>query len=217
MSDAPYDLVAHEWARERTALPFREKPYIDRFIALTVPGGHILDLGCGAAAPIARYLLDRGYRMTGVDSSPEMLHLARTTCPEAEFIAGDMVSVELAGRYHGIVAWDSIFHIPRAQHGQLFQAMSRWLEPDAPLLLSVGGSEGEFIAPMFGIDFFYSGHSSEVSLALLQAAGFDIVLSEVDDPSSRGHLAVLCRKAAGKPLLSDAPPSAPPLSSGLRR
>ena len=194
MPHVPYDLIAEQWARERNALPFRERPYIDQFIELTAPGAHILDLGCGMASPIARYLLDGGHRITGVDSSPEMLRLARANCPKAEFIAGDMVSVELAGHYHGIVAWDSIFHIPKTQHGKLFQTMHRWLEPNAPVLLSVGASEDEFIAPMFGVDFFYSGHSPEVSLRLLQETGFEILLSEIDDPSSRGHLAVLCRK-----------------------
>jgi len=49
---------------------------------------------------------------------------------------------------------------------------------------------------MFGIDFFYSAHSPAVSLALLQEAGFAIKLAEVDDPSSRSHLVVLCRKPA---------------------
>ena len=125
-----------------------------------------------------------------------MLRLARVNCPEAELVAGDIVAVELAGQYHGIVAWDSIFHIPKAKHGKLFHALSRWLVPHAPLLLSLGGSEGEFLAPMFGIDFFYSACSPEVSLALLQEAGFEILLSGIDDPSSRGHLAALCRKAA---------------------
>ena len=105
-----------------------------------------------------------------------------------------MRAVELAGDYHGIVAWDSIFHIPKAQHGKLFHALSRWLVPHAPLLLSLGGSEGEFLAPMFGLDFLYSAHRPEVSLALLAEAGFAILLAELDDPSSRGHLAVLCRK-----------------------
>jgi len=192
----PYDLIAEPWSRERNSLLFHERPYLDRFLELTTPGGHILDLGCGSGEPIARYLLDRGYRVTGVDSSPEMLRLARANCPAAELVPGDMVSVELPGAYHGIVAWDSIFHIPKAQHAKIFQAMYRWLEPSAPLLLSVGGSEDEFIAPMFGIDFFYSGHSPDVNLALLREAGFGIVLSEVDDPSSRGHVAVLCRRAA---------------------
>jgi cyclopropane fatty-acyl-phospholipid synthase-like methyltransferase len=200
MSHAPYDVIADQWVRERQALRFRERPYVDRFLALTAPGTPLLDVGCGAGTPIARYLLDRGYRLTGVDASPVMLRLARANCPEAELVAGDMGAVELlTGGYHGIVAWDSIFHVPKAQHGQLFHRLSRWLVPNAPLLLSLGGSEGEFSAPMFGIDFFYSAHSPEVSLVLLQDAGFEILLAEIDDPSSRGHLAVLCRKGAAQP------------------
>lgn len=202
MPAAPYDLIAEEWSQERQMLPFRERAYLDRFLEFTVPGAHLLDLGCGVGAPITRYLLDRGYRMTGVDASLAMLRLARVNCPEAELIVGDMGAVELAGQYHGIVAWDSIFHLPKAQHGKLFHTLSRWLVPHVPLLLSLGGSEGEFLAPMFGIDFFYSAHSPEVSLALLQEAGFEILLSEIDDPSSHGHLAVLCRKAASTPLSS---------------
>ena len=71
-------------------------------------------------------------------------------------MAGDMVTVELTGGYHGIIAWDSIFHVPKAQHGTPFHRLSRWLVPGAPLLLSLGGSEGEFSAPMFGLDFFYT-------------------------------------------------------------
>ncbi len=188
----PYDLIADEWIRERHS--FREKPYVDQFLALTVPGAHLLDVGCGAATPITRYLLDRGYHVTGVDSSAAMLRLARANCPKAKFVAGDMVTIELAGGYHGIVAWDSIFHVPKAQHGQLFHTLYRWLAPNTPLLLSLGGSEGEFFAPMFGINFFYSAHRPAVSLVHLQEAGFAIMLAEVDDPSSRGHLVVLCVK-----------------------
>lgn len=193
---APYDLIAEKWSRERAASGFRERQYVDRFLELIERGAHVLDLGCGSGTPIARYFLNRGYRVTGVDSSSEMLRLARSKCPEAEFIAGDMTSTELFDRYDGIVAWDSIFHIPKAQHGELFQTMYKWLRPGAAILLSLGGSEDEFTATMFDVEFFYSGDSPDVSVALLREAGFDILLSEVDDPSSRGHVAILCRKAA---------------------
>ncbi|WP_447980118.1 class I SAM-dependent methyltransferase [Candidatus Nitrospira bockiana] len=192
---APYDLIAEKWSRERGLSGFREKPYVDRFLDLVEPGAHLLDLGCGTGTPIARYLLDRGHRVTGVDSSREMLRLARMNCPEADLIAGDLSAIDLSHRYDGIVAWDSIFHVPRAQHGTLFHQMHEWVRPGAPVLLSVGGREDEFIAPMFEVDFFYSGHAPDVSAALLREAGFEILLSEVDDPSSRGHVAVLCRKA----------------------
>jgi cyclopropane fatty-acyl-phospholipid synthase-like methyltransferase len=191
---APYDLIAEQWSRERGVSGFREKRYVDCFLGLIEPRAHVLDLGCGSGTPITRYLLDRGCRVTGVDSSPQMLRLARTSCPEVEFVAGDMTSLELTDRYHGIVAWDSIFHVPKAQHRELFYSMREWLRPGAPVLLSLGGSEDEFTAPMFDVEFFYSGHSPDVSASLLREAGFAILLAEVDDSSSRGHVVVLCRK-----------------------
>jgi cyclopropane fatty-acyl-phospholipid synthase-like methyltransferase len=154
LNRAPYDLIADQWTQERKLLP-REKPYLEHFIALAIPGAHILDLGCGPGI-MTRYLLDRGVRVTGVDSSLEMLRRAQVTCPEAEFIAGDMLTLKLTRRYQGIVAWDSVFHIPRTEHGRLFSDMYQWLEHNTPLLLSIGGSEDEFTAPMFGVDFFYT-------------------------------------------------------------
>jgi SAM-dependent methyltransferase len=156
----------------------------------------VLDLGCGSGVPIARYLLDHGCRVTGVDASREMLGLARASCPEAALVEADMLSVDLPDRYDGLVAWDSVFHVPRAWHEALFRAMARWLAPGGIVLLSVGGSEGEFVAPMFAVDFFYSAHAPAASRALLERAGFDVVLSEVDDPSSRGHVAMLGRRRA---------------------
>ena len=194
LTRASYDLIADQWSRERSVSQFRERPYVDRFLELIAPGSHILDLGCGMGIPIARYLIDCGYRVTGVDSSPAMLRLARTNCPEAEFVAGDMTSVELCDPYQGIVAWDSIFHIPKVQHGALFRRMHGWLNPGAPVLLSLGGSEDEFTAPMFDVDFFYSAHAPDASVALMRKAGFDILVAEIDDPSSRGHMAILCRQ-----------------------
>jgi len=192
---APYDLIAEKWSRARKLLP-RERPYVDRFIALASPGGHILDVGCGSGSPIARHLLDRGYRITGVDASREMLRLARTNCPEAQLIHKEMTELDPPDRYEGIVAWDSLFHVPREHHGRLFQSFHRWLAPGAPLLVSVGGSESEFTDQMFGVDFFYSAHSPDTSVALLREARFEILVAETDDPSSRGHFAVLCLKAA---------------------
>ena len=192
-TDTPYDLIAHRWNRE-----FREKPFLDRFLDMATPGSHILDLGCGSGEPIARYLLERGFRVTGVDSSQEMLHRARACCPKGIFFLDDMMTVQLPETYHGIVAWDSLFHVPKSNHAKLFQAMSQWLEPNSPLLLSAGGSDGEFTAPMFGVDFFYNAHAPDVFLDLLRSTGFELVHSEFDDPSPRGHFVVICRKAARK-------------------
>jgi len=188
-----YDRIAERFAKARSG--FRERVYVDRFITLAAPGAHVLDLGCGTGVPIARYLIDHGFRVTGVDSSHAMLALARDHCPEAEFVLGDMTELALEGPFGGIVAWDSVFHVPRARHERLFGEISRVLAPGAPLLLSVGGSEGEFTAEMLGVELSYSGYTPEESRRLLGSSGFEVLLTETDDPTSRGHVAILCRKA----------------------
>jgi len=189
---APYDRIAEQWIRERMILE-REKPYLEEFAALLPRGAHVLDLGCGAGI-LSRCLLDRGCAVTGVDASTVQLRFARVRCPEAEFITADMLELSLTTRYQGLVAWDSVFHIPRGRHLTLFCRMHGWLEDGAPMLLSLGGSEDEFTAPMFGVDFFYSGYAPETSVGLLREAGFEVIRAEIDDPSSRGHLAIVCRK-----------------------
>jgi 2-polyprenyl-3-methyl-5-hydroxy-6-metoxy-1,4-benzoquinol methylase len=35
----------------------------------------ILDVGCGGGIPIAKYLVEKGFRVTGIDSSEKMIRL----------------------------------------------------------------------------------------------------------------------------------------------
>ena len=58
-----------------------ERGWLDRFLALLPDGASVLDLGCGMGEPIARYLIARGCRVTGVDTSQPMLALCRTRFP----------------------------------------------------------------------------------------------------------------------------------------
>lgn len=191
---APYDRIAEQWARARLRGTFKERPYVDQFLACLRPGARVLDLGCGSGVPIARYLLDRGCRVLGLDASPAMLRLFRTACPEAALVRADLTAIPLFHPFDGIIAWDSLFHVTKRQHAYVLGNLAERLAPGAPVLLSLGGSEGEFTATMFDTEFFFSGHGPDVGLTLLRTAGFEIVVAEIDDPSSRGHLAVLCRK-----------------------
>ena len=64
---------ANDWDKDWTRLLF-EKSWVDRFLVLLPPQASILDLGCCSAAPIARYLIDKGFGLTGVDTSPLLDH-----------------------------------------------------------------------------------------------------------------------------------------------
>jgi len=80
---------------------------LDRFLALVPRSGTVLDIGCGMAEPIGRYLLDAGVQVVGIDSSPSMIALCKARRPDAEWIAADMRHLELGRRFNGLLAWDS--------------------------------------------------------------------------------------------------------------
>lgn len=186
-----YDRVAGRYAEARGPVsgPFRR--LLDRLVEPLPDGATILDVGCGHGVP-ARYLVERGFRVTGLDGSARLLALARAAVPEADFILGDMRTADPGGPFDAILAWDAVFHVPRNDHAALFVKFRSWIESGGRLLVSLGGSGSEeFTSVMLGETFFYSGHTPEAAMRHLEDAGFEIEHWEVDDPSSRGHIAVL--------------------------
>lgn len=74
-------------------------------------GASILDLCCGTGQ-LAQALTKRGYRVTGLDVSEEMIRFARENAPGAEFIVDNACSFKLPAIYHAVVsAFDSLNHI----------------------------------------------------------------------------------------------------------
>ncbi|MEU7145260.1 methyltransferase domain-containing protein [Nocardia sp. NPDC046473] len=65
-----------------------DTPIVQEIVG-TLPTGVALDAACGTGR-YARWLAERGHKVIGVDSSPDMLALARTRVPEAEFLLGDL-------------------------------------------------------------------------------------------------------------------------------
>ena len=58
------------------------------------PGSRVIDLGCGNGA-LTEQLAARGYDVTGVDASAEMLELAREGHQELKFLPGNALDFML--------------------------------------------------------------------------------------------------------------------------
>jgi SAM-dependent methyltransferase len=103
-----YERHAHEYAADRRNVG--EGAWLDRFGALLAPGASVLDIGSGSGDPMARYLIDRGFAVDGVDTSPMLINLCRERFPifkphaapgAALMFTSGASHGEAIGSYHG--------------------------------------------------------------------------------------------------------------------
>ncbi len=106
-----YERHACNWDADRREADWNDKPWHDRFIATLPSAASVLDLGCGSGSPVARYMVECGLHVTGVDASPTFISLCRQRLPNHEWFVEDMRSLRLSHRFDGILAWDSFFHL----------------------------------------------------------------------------------------------------------
>lgn len=110
---ADYDpfawLYTNYWGDEfhRQAMPVLEQLILDR----VPPGAAILDLCCGDGR-ITTQLARRGYRMTGIDGSEEMLACARSRNPKIRYLLADARDFDLPLQFDAVIStFDALNHV----------------------------------------------------------------------------------------------------------
>jgi cyclopropane fatty-acyl-phospholipid synthase-like methyltransferase len=196
MNRTAYDSIVSDWDAARTELSAHERRLIDLVLEPAEPSSRVLDLGCGTGRPIGEYVLKRGFSLTGIDQSPQMLEVARQRLPEGQWVESALEEFAPVGRYDAAIAWDSMFHIPRMHHMGIFRQIRGVLPLGCRFGLTVAGSEHPpFTDTMFGQRFFYDSHAPDRAIALLGEAGFVVTHSEfLNQPTSgrdKGRFAIV--------------------------
>lgn len=154
----------------------------------------ILDIGCGTGLPLMKRMVDFGSNVTGIDISYEMIQKAKTNVPGASIIEGDILTFAFEETFDGILAWDSLFHLPLDQQEQAIRKIASLLKPDGIFLFTAGGNEGELRSTMFDTEFYYSSLSPQKYESILANVNCKVFLNEIDDQFSHGHRVLMCRK-----------------------
>ena len=192
-----------------------ERKWLDRFVALLPATPTVLDIGCGPGEPVARYLIEKGCVVTGVDAAPEMIEIAKGLFPGSTWLVSDMRTLDVGAKFNGLLAWNSFFHLTPEHQRRLFPVFQRHAANGAALMFTSGPSCGEAIGTFQGEALYHSSLDAEEYRDLLSSSGFEVVDHVVEDPECGQHTVWLARSCA---TLSDpADQGAPGPKSRLHR
>lgn len=174
-----------------------ERKWLDRFGAVMTPGAAVLDLGCGSGQPVARHLIETGYSVTGVDSSPTLIDRCRLRFAGQDWIVGDMRDLHLGRRFGGIIAWNSFFHLTPDDQRAMWPIFRDHAAPGAALMFTSGPAAGEAIGEYRGETLYHASLDPADYRALAAAHGFDVVSYVPEDQACGGLTVWLMRQRPG--------------------
>lgn len=187
-----YDKIAEEYQADRHG--FDHVKELEEFASLLPKNAKVLDVGCGAGVPVAKFLVDSGFEVVGVDFSENMLRLARKNMPQISFIRKDMAKLDFADNsFDGLTAFYSIIHVPREKHSLLFKSFNRILKPNGIMLACMGPDEWEATEDYYGTKMFWSQYSPEKSLRLVKDTGFEVIFDKVLERGKERHYWIMAR------------------------
>ncbi len=188
-----YEQKAAAYDAQRSRALF-EARWLARFTACLPAGGRVLDLGCGAGEPIARWFIAEGFRVTGVDIAGAMLDIARGRWPDGGWRQGDMRELDLGEAFDGIIAWDSFFHLRAQEQRTTIRRMARHLRVGGSLIFTVGPEDGERSGTVAGQPVYHASLSPAEYVALLEDQGLRLTGFLAEDPDCDRHSVMMARK-----------------------
>lgn len=176
-----YDVIADEYAKRdnRVIDETSEMQEIrNAFVALLPPDAKILDIGSGAGRD-TRYFFEKGFTVTGIDFSKEMIRKAKERSPDIEFQEMDFENIDFPDAFFDVVwANASLHHVPKRSLPPILKNIHRVLKPNGCFFLRVkhGDFDGMREAQKYGktVRRHFSYYLTEEMEKLLRAAGFSV-------------------------------------------
>lgn len=174
-----YDKIARWWHDQHDNSSYGVSQF-NKALGFAKKAGKALDVGCGAGGRFVRILQSRGFQITGLDVSEEMIGLARKNHPEHLFLHQDIFTWDTDEKFDFIVAWDSMFHLPYAMQTPVVSRLCTLLTEGGILIYTFGDAQGEHTDRWHGEMFYYSSIGINENLRLLLGNGLNILHLELD-------------------------------------
>ena len=141
---SPYDPIAglYHQSWDDWYLPQAAVALGRLFFSVLKPGARVLDVCCGCGH-VTRELVARGYQVTGVDASAELIAHAQRDLPAATFVVADVRQFQSTERFDGALStFDSLNHILELPELEAsFRNVHHALLPGAPFVFDMNNEE----------------------------------------------------------------------------
>ncbi len=139
----------------------------------------ILDIGCGTAKLTAPELIKSNHNFTGIDSSIEMLKIARKNSPESEFILDDFSEMKINKQYDAITAYFSLLMLPKSKIESTLKSIVEILKSNGFLIISMIKGDFDFIEiPFSDLNIFLSAYNTEDFKTVLRNLSLKVIKTE---------------------------------------
>lgn len=180
--EGAYKKIAKDYKSKVKSEDFDHR-YIEKFLLLFYPGHKILDIGAGTGTISNEMKSNHQLDVTAIDSSTEMVDIAKKDYPDMKIIRMDLRKLEFQDNsFDGAFANYSLIHVPDSDIQSSLTEIARILKPGGYLYLALQ----EPITPMDKDGFYPVAYKQEVKMFInlmtesdakdyLEKTGFSII------------------------------------------
>ena len=149
----------------------------------------VLDLGCGNGVPISWVLIQRGFKVYGVDASPSMAVAFRANFPAAPVECAAVEDSDFFGRsFEGVVAWGLFFLLDAEAQRRLIAKVAGVLSSGGGLLFTAPREKCSWVDVMTGRTSISLGE--EAYREAIESQGMSQVGTQRDEGENYYYFAV---------------------------
>jgi SAM-dependent methyltransferase len=196
-----YNKIAKDWAGDHHDDTWWIEG-TDKYLSLLGPRALILDVGCGAGIK-SGYMAGKGFGVTGIDFSEEMIKIAGRRVPSGKFLVKDIRRpLELDAAFDGVFAQAVLLHFFKKEVPGVLENIIAPLKTGGYFYLAVkevrpGGKEEEVVKEEdYGYEYerFFSYFRPEEIEDYVEGTGVKIVYQTVNSSGRTNWIQIIARK-----------------------
>ena len=196
-----YNKIAKDWMSDHHGYTWWIEG-TDKFLSYLKPKASVLDVGCGAGEKSV-YMAKKGFDVTGIDFSEEMIRLTKEQLPMAKFYIKDIKKpLGLENTFDGIFAFAVLLHISKDEVVRVLKNMIEPLKTNGYFFVAVKelrpGKEDEEIVKEnnygYAYERFFSYFTIDELRKYITDIGLQIVSDHISLTSKRNWIQIIAKK-----------------------